>query len=62
MIYATIDQQAGIVSFHNNPDRCNTTAVLNKIHNEVNIYVKQNRGDLHFFTRWTFSSFRKSSL
>lgn len=35
IIFATIDQQAGMVSFHNNPDRHNTNTVLEKIHGKM---------------------------
>jgi len=41
-IYATIDQQAGMVSFHNNPNQYNTSNVINKIHSEMDKCINLN--------------------
>ncbi|XP_066934709.1 COP9 signalosome complex subunit 3-like [Clytia hemisphaerica] len=41
-IYATIDQQAGMVSFQNNPDRFNSNNVLEKIHSEMEKCIRMN--------------------
>jgi len=42
-IFATIDQQAGMVSFHDNPERYNTPVMLQEIDSEVQSCIALNR-------------------
>merc|ERR1719450_112250 len=42
-IFATIDQQAGMVSFHDNPERYNTPVMLKKIDSDMHKCIQLNQ-------------------